>query len=77
MPEVWDPSVGMVVIMNVGALLRMTWVLSDEDIDTGLPSIKRAVSFEFGGIPHYAGFDRIWDETSAEHLPAQPGTDAP
>ena len=39
--------------------------------------MKRAVEFESGGTRYYAGFDRLWENTSPEDLPAGHRTNAP
>ena len=73
--EAWDPSLGMVVIMNSRAVLRVIRIVLDIDLGAGLPPIK--VEFEFGGTRYYAGFDRLWENTSPEDLPAGHGTNTP
>jgi hypothetical protein len=74
--EAWDPSFGMVVIMNSGAVLRIIGIVFDKNLGAGLPPIKRAVEFESGGIRYYAAFDRLQENTSLEDLLTEPGTNA-
>ena len=72
-----DPSFGMLVIMNSGAVLRIIRIVLDRDFGAGLPPIKRAVEFEFGETRYYAGFDRLWENTSLEDQPAGHRKNAP
>lgn len=74
--EAWDPSFGMVVIMNAGAVLRVIRIVFDKNLGAGLPPVKRAVEFESGGARYFAVFDRLQQNTSPEDLPAGPGKNA-
>ena len=75
--EAWDPSFGMLVIMNSGAVLQMIGIVLDRNLGAGLPPIKRAVEFESGGTRYYAAFDRLQENTSPEDMRAGPGTNEP
>ncbi|MCX6628003.1 MAG: hypothetical protein NTW28_10290 [Candidatus Solibacter sp.] len=80
--EAWDPRLGMVVIMNSGATLRMIRIVPEQDrtqpveyslfgagaVILGSPQIKRAEEFESDGTRYCAEFDRLRENTSLEDL---------
>ena len=74
--EAWDPSFGMVVIMNAGAELRNIRIVFDKSLGPGLPPTKCAVEFECGGTLYCAAFDRLQANTSQGDVPAGRGTPA-
>ncbi len=67
--EAWDPSLGMVVIMNSGRVLYPKRVLPDHDPIPGAPPFRRGVEFECGGAPYLADFERIWSNTCRQEKP--------
>ncbi len=64
--EAWDPSIGMVVIMNAGATLRIVGIVFDQKFEPEGPAVKRAVEFECQGQLYYAAFDRVRENAAVD-----------
>jgi len=67
--EAWDPSLGMVVIMNAGTVLRILQIVFDQRFDRERPPVKRAVEVEVGGHRYFAEFERLRENATVADLP--------
>ena len=62
--EAWDPTFGMIVIMNSGIVVQVGRIVFDVNRHPILPPIKRAVEFLRDDTLYYAEFNRFEENTS-------------
>jgi hypothetical protein len=61
--EAWDPSLGMVTIMNTGTTLKTIGIVFNRRLEPQHPTVRIAGEFESQGHRYYGEFDRIRENT--------------